>query len=83
MRARTPLWTLLRPNEAYDRKSDDIGATPRKTPLTTNEKGKRLVQEKTRMKTYFWWTKTYFATATDYTSSNIISRDIDIDRPFD
>jgi hypothetical protein len=26
-------------------------------------------------KAYFWWTKKYFATATDHTSSNIISRD--------
>jgi hypothetical protein len=28
-----------------------------------------------RMKAYFWWTETYFATATDHTCSNIISRD--------
>jgi hypothetical protein len=30
------------------------------------------------MKAYFWWTETYFATATDHTSSNIISRDTHI-----
>jgi hypothetical protein len=46
MRARTPLWTLLRPNEACDRKPDDIGATPRKTPLTRDEKGNDSCREK-------------------------------------
>jgi hypothetical protein len=30
-------------------------------------------------KAYFWWTETYFATATDHTSSNIISRDKESD----
>jgi hypothetical protein len=28
-----------------------------------------------RTKTYFWWMETYFTTATDHASSNIISRD--------
>jgi hypothetical protein len=32
-------------------------------------------KENVSEKAYFWWTETYFATATDHTSSNIINRE--------
>jgi hypothetical protein len=37
---------------------------------------KKMFRAKGGTKVYFWWTETYFATATEHTCSNIISREM-------